>query len=709
MVSPLIPRDSTWIRQSFAVPASYMTAGDQSRRTFSTNQHKFTDTSLGGNFPINPPPQFTRTCDLRPKTNRLTGSAGQGRWYSENIDDNSQIIFIRCGVPEFNSLTTFFTGFYNTGAGQLARTGRATGAFYALGRAVGFAVSVMNWLPLAVHILGVGYRFFLGKPSSKFYYLKPTMPLYWNAVQTIVNQISVNRGIVPRLGTSNQVTGATADADNNLVPTTTVDLANDYQWDDTARQQFSTMSPDIFGSGGEINVYAMATRAMRLQQKYMAQAEALLSDASINSPSDLQSAFQNLLSGSMTDTRPDFATYLGAYAGNVDSSGNDTGGGSPEGQPAASTGSSVDATSNTNGGDNASNTGSSQTPDSSVEQLGTSATASDGFMEFLKAEMNDGGEFACFRVNSTGSVSDSFSSSVADSEIANKINSMSSSSRSTSFDLANGDLVGGPLGKVVGGIIGAAKDVVSGIADSLQVSGLAALAGAAFVDIPKRWDSSSASIGHSSYTINLVSPYGNPMSQMVNIHIPLAMIMAMALPLSTGKQSYTSPFLVELYDKGRAQTRLGIISDLSITRGTGNLGFTKEGHVMAIDVTFSVQDLSSIMHMPISQGISYSAAAAGAAAGGLLAGVGGAIGGFALGAIAAGSFDEDTIFTDYMAVLGGMGLADQIYPWRKYKLNLTRSMTNFKTWASWAHFASWAGNTPPARLASMMYKGIEFN
>ena len=705
MVSPYMVKDVSWIRQSFAVPNSALdSSGDIVRRTFSTNQTKFTDTSLGGNFAINPPPQFTRSADLRPAKQRLAGSIGQGRWYSENIDDNSQLIFIRAGVPEFNSLTTFFTGFYNPGAGQLARTGRSTGVFYALGRAVGFAVTVMNWLPLAVHLLGIGYRFFLGKPSSKFYYLKPTMPLYWNAVQTIVNQIAVNRGIVPRLGgDTNSLGGSSVVVDANGEK---VDLSQGYQWDDAARAAFNASSPDIFTEGGEINVYAMATRAMRLQHRMYQALEQAASESILSSGQDLTNAFTQVMSETYSDSPPDFQTYLAKWAGSVDSTGNQDSSisGTAYGQPTTPTSTtSVDAT-----GSDASATTATQDPDSSVESLITSATADDGLKEFFNAELDDGSEFVCFRVNATGSVSESFSSSTAPSEIANKINSMSSSSRSTNFDLANGDLLGGPIGKLVGAVANAAVDVVRGVADQLQVSGLAALAGAAFVDIPEHWESSSSTYGKSmSYTINLVSPYGNPMSQMMNIHIPLACLLALALPLSTGKQSYTSPFLIEIYDKGRQQSRLAIVDSMSVTRGTGNLGFTNEGHVMGVDVSFTVKDLSSVLHMPIAQGISFSAAAAGAIAGGAMAGVAGAAGGFALGAIAAGSFDEDTIFTDYMAVLGGMGLSDQIYAWRKYKLNLTKMQANFSTWASWAHWASWAGNTPPGRLMSMVYKGVE--
>lgn len=697
MVSPYMVKDASWIRQSFAVPNTALdsTSGDIARRTFSTNQTKFTDTTLGGNFAINSPPQFTRSADLRPVKNRLSGSMGMGRWYSENIDDNSQIIFIRAGVPEFNSLTTFFTGFYNTGAGQLARTGRSTGVFYALGRAAGFAVTVMNWLPLAVHLLGVGYRFFVGKPASKFYYLKPTMPLYWNAVQTIVNQIAVNRGIVPRRGGEPNSLGSAnvTDANGN-----TVDLSNGYEWDQAARNAFNAASPDIFMEGGEVNVYAMATRAMRLSHRMYKALEQAASESILNSSADLTAAFTQVMSETYTDTPPDFASYLSNYT--------NTKSGSPA--PATSTGTtSVDVNGSSDSADAAQTTASQQV-DSSVESLITTATADDSFGDFLSAELDDGSEFVCFRVNATGSVSESFSSSTAPSEIANKINSMSSSSRSTNFDFAGGDLVGGPIGKLVGSVAGAFKDLISGAMDSLQISGLAALAGAAFVDIPEHWESSSSTYGKSmSYTINLVSPYGNPMSQLINIHIPLACLLALALPLSTGKQSYTSPFLIEIYDKGRAQSRLAIVDSMTITRGTGNLGFTREGHVMGIDVSFTVKDLSSVLHMPISQGISFSAAAAGAVAGAALGGVGGAVGGFAAGAIVAGAFDEDTVFTDYMAVLGGMGLADQIYSWRKYKLNLTKTMANFNTWFSWAHYASFLGNTPPGRLASLVYKGVE--
>lgn len=223
----------------------------------------------------------------------------------------------------------------------------------------------------------------------------------------------------------------------------------------------------------------------------------------------------------------------------------------------------------------------------------------------------------------------------------------------------------------------AAKDFIGGVADQLSISGIAALGGAAFVDIPKHWTGSNANMPRMNYTFSLVSPYGNKLSQLMFMYVPLCMILAAALPISTGKQSYTSPFLVEAYDRGRAQTRLGIIDSLSITRGTTHLGFNNAGNAMGIDVSFSIQDLSSIMHMPLIQG-------------------------FMPGN---GLFDDDTVFTDYMAVLGSLTLNEQTYPVEKLRLRLTRTMSNLNTWFSSAHFAQWVGDLAPLQIIGAFYPG----
>jgi hypothetical protein len=302
---------------------------------------------------------------------------------------------------------------------------------------------------------------------------------------------------------------------------------------------------------------------------------------------------------------------------------------------------------------------------------------------------------------------------------------MSSSSRSTTFDFAGGNLSDNPIAKVVGAAMGAVKDTLAGIADGTVLSGLAALGGAAFVDIPKHWQSATANLARANYTVTLESPYGNPISQLTNIYIPLAMLLAGVLPISTGKQSYTSPFILELYDQGRCQTRLGIIDSLSITRGVGNLGFNTQGHAMAIEVNFSVIDLSNIVHMPIVSGFSLDGmqtgisagsvggAIAGGAVGGVVGAAGGAVVGGAVGAAGGAAsdavrnvvqsinqiFDEDSLYSDYLAVLSGMSLSEQIYQLKKFKRNLTKTLADWDNWTSAANFASFAGDSIPGRLA----------
>lgn len=124
-------------------------------RFFSTASMKFNDTTPGGAFVINPAPQFTRTADIKSKSlfnpneeykdtlNSFTinnNDSRLGRYYSEAIDDNQHTINLRFGVAQFNSLTTYFTGFYNSEAGRMARTGRTKGFLYYTGRAFGLAM-----------------------------------------------------------------------------------------------------------------------------------------------------------------------------------------------------------------------------------------------------------------------------------------------------------------------------------------------------------------------------------------------------------------------------------------------------------------------------------------------------------------------------------------------------------------------------------------
>lgn len=697
--------DEKWVRNSFLVMKEDLDDIDYDNRFFTSASTKFTDTTPGGNMCINPPPQFTRTADLK-APNKYHFSKGMGRYYSEAIDDNAQIIHMRFGVPQFNSMTTFFTGFYNSQAGTLARTGRAGGAFYLLGRAAGYVVALFAFPLLAFQMIGTIARYALAKPSSKYYYLKPAMPLYWNAVTTMVNHISVNRGIIPRIG------GKGTLMDEGDKAGRSSEDAYFSEWESYSQEEQEKLNekmaaalPDLFMKNGRIDVYALATRAQRLARARHQAMVDVGDNAVIDEGLGGQIRSLGLAFGRAFMSFPDSVTQnKQANKGLVDY---------------LDRWFALDEESASKGGNEATE---GVMDDENASKTMANYNPVKKFTSFLAAELDDGSQFVSFRVNSTGAVSDTFSSSAKESEIASKINGMSSSSRSTRFNMADGNIVGGTIGTIIGAAVSSVKDIVTGIGDTLEVSGLAALAGSAFVDIPKHWDNSTASLPKASYTMTLVSPYGNPVSQLINIYIPLACILAGALPLSTGRQSYTSPFLVEMYDRGRCQTRLGIIDSVSVNRGIGNLGFNKDGHAMGMEVTFSVLDLSTVLHMPIAENFSpfrtMIGAAMGAAAGagtGLLAGgllgatAGGATGVTAGALLGAGVFDEDTMFSDYMAVLSGMGMQDQIYFSKRLKLSLTRKMADFSSYFSASHFAMYVGGTDIGRLASGVYRGTPKN
>lgn len=651
MSAPILAKDRHWMKQSFLISQLSLETVDLQNSTFSSAQLKYTDTTLGGNFAINAPAQFTSWADIKAPS-RTPNGKGMGEFYSEMIDDHNQVVHFRMGVARFNSLTTFFNSFYNTQAGQLARTGRSPDAFYYIGRGLGFVVSVMSFKLLAITAIGQGVRFFADMPSSRYYYHSPAMTSYWSAVTTMVNQISVNRGILPRIGGAEQGP-----------------LSDDYQFTQEGLARMHQMVPDVFRKDGGIDVYAMANKAQRLHRKRFKEIESRFNSMSSNE--NLAQILHDIESGGVEDDRAvSYTEYLKRWT-ETDQS-----------KPKTTNGVATDVA-------------------ESAEEF---TSGFQKLIEFFEAESDDGGAFASFRVNYTGSVSESFSNQTGSPDIKDKINSMSASSRNVNFTLAEGNIAPG-----IDSIVGAVKGLVSGVADSMGIQGIAALGGAAFVDIPDVWQSSMANMPQSNYTIRLQSAYGNPISQLFDIYIPLCMLLAMALPLSSGKQSHTSPFLIEYYDQGRAQSRLGIIDNMTITRGVSSLGFTSEGHAVAIDVSFSIRDLTSIISMPINMGIDIfgtaTRTALGVAAGSALGPLGAIAGGALALSLESGIFDGHNNYSDYLAVLAGMGLADQIYQFRNIKLRLTQKLAQWKSWASISHLASFLGETLPGRAWSALYKG----
>lgn len=645
-------KDTSWVRRSFFLPKF-----DRTYHRRSGVSQKFTDTSLGGNVAINPPPQYCEFSDPIIEGRGVIegrGTTGMGRYYGETIDDSAVYLHMRVGVPRYNSLTQFFIGsgsrrgFYDPNMSYLARTGRERSAFYDAGRLAGFLFTA----PLQpIIFVGRAIKFVFGiKPSSRWYNLKPTMPLYWAAVNTIVNQVAVNLNLIPPVLDDKNKDAYLEGADPSA-----------------AAKAMHQLDPRIFRENGTIDMFAVATKAQRLhdaaRKKFEADVERISSRESViqvleeytpetpayryqgapGSPTSATAAPR------LTPTEGDntFEEYLNRYLGSTSGKGEDVSRDVKVGEDGKSAKVEDDGTSE-------------HVPEfaSDAEKQGWWSNLFSSFWEAT----NDAAEFVTFNVKADSSVSESVSNSAGESELAQTLNNMNSSGRSRNFHFAGGNVGDNVFMNALESVGSAVKDFAVGTLDRVGMSGLAAFSGAAFVDIPKYWQDSSVTFPRMSYKLELRSPYGHPVARMQYEIIPMLMLLAMALPRAAGKQSYTSPFLVEAYCQGRGQVRLGLIDSLTITRGVNNMPWSKKGEFRGIDVDFSIMDLSSIMSMPLNSNIDM--------------------------------FDDENAFTDYMATLGGLGLPDQIYSMRKLNIEMTRAMTK------------WSNTIDPDRAGVNLASGV---
>lgn len=707
--------DSTWLRESFMVSHAIEATEDEEAgqdyvnfrlRVFSSASFKYSDTTVGGNMVMNPVPQFTKYAD--PPVKGLFSNPripddeqGMGDYYSRAIDDNKRYITMCFGVAQFNSLKSFYTGFYDYRFATLARTGRAPSIFYTAGQVAGAVVGMFApWL-LALSVCSAFVRWASFKSSSKYYYFKPTMANYWNAVSLLANNIATKTQFITRVQPIPFSKGVNTSAGD----VSAVMSEDDVRQVNMGMDDIMDSADAETGDSNGINVYAVATRYQRLQRvafyKLQNYYNDMTFDASLKDGTEAGAELTNRLLGKVREalsastgvdqpTRS-FKNYLKEW----------TSGHAPGAMP--SKGSNPgDTLESSNGGiwSNDANIA-SDSPEAagatreeiaaaqadmitekSITEAKTNSDVLGGWWKFLQAELDDGAQFVSFRVEQTGDAGESFTNSVGVPEIVTKLNGASGSARSTRFSVADGNVSDGMIGKAIGAVAGAAKDLIAGVADSVGLSGALGIAsGNAFADIPKYWTDSQADMPRMNYRMRLSSPYGNKYSKFINIWLPFSMLLVGAIPLSTGPFSYTSPFLCQLYDRGRAQTRLGMITSLSVTRGLNNLAFNKIGEPMAIEINFTVTEMSSVLHMPIADNFG------------------------PLKDLLSTVFESDSLYNDYIATLTSLSLAEQIYVGERIKLGVTRYLKNLDSYFSVAHATNWLGDLGVMRTASMFFNG----
>lgn len=683
--------DAHWISKMFMVSHKQIEERYKFALYTTTAHNKFTDTRIGGNWAINMPPAYTRFADPRQSglnQSNVSGTAprGMGAYYSEQIDDPSHLAHACYGVAQFKGSLSFFNGMGSLEAALYARLGRVPLAFL-VGKTIGVFTS-MRFLPFI--LVGTAIKYILGRGSSKYYSFRPTMHAYWKRVDFICNSIAVNIGLY-------QKPDSLASWGNRIEERNMYD--DNFVTDDVYKQLVKSAhdaAGDLFKPDGGIDVYMMANRAQRL-----ASARRKVLEGYGNSVSNQEDAYKMMLNYEFktryTDdpskaslnsllqihAKSDYANTTFNEDNAFDSEvKNQIDNGGYEDVETAQETSPTSATTNADG-----TTTSTSTPPPAVQQPSMynyyekdptndqQVVMKPGWFnrvwEDMKDDYNGAFQWVTYRVHNTGSISSSFSNQSKTAEIDTMINGISAKLSNARYTFSGGNTGIG----IIDSTVGAIKSGVEGYLAGLDASGIINLAGSAYVDVPEHWESSSSNMPSESYKMELRTPFANKLSRFMDLYVPLAMQLAASLPISTGRQQYTSPFMCQIYSPGRMSTKLGMYESLNVDIGVGNIGFNLENQPLGFDVSWSVKDMNKTLHAPIDTGASL------------------------LNPLRS-IFDDDNAFNDYLNVISGLSMADQIIPTRKLSRNLALRLNQ------WDSFWS-VGNWTMGFMDSSLGRGVK--
>jgi hypothetical protein len=271
----------------------------------------------------------------------------------------------------------------------------------------------------------------------------------------------------------------------------------------------------------------------------------------------------------------------------------------------------------------------------------------DNFAAAYGTAIYDGHLFIGFRIDKGMGGSESFSNSTGESQIAQLANEKYQQGKDAKFKTMGGDFGDGVIASILSGVTDLLGGAITGAFSGLKMDPLgAALSGSAKIDIPEVWMSSSYSRS-ASFTITCLAPYGDFETIFQSEYVPLACILAGALPRGTGHSSHSSPFVCQAYCKGVFSSPLCIIESLEITRGADQFGMNAARLPLKLTMNVTLKDLSPVMYMTMGSDR------------GILNSI----------------IGTDDNFGEYMMTLSGMGLRDRLSPFKsmRRKVNILLS------------------------------------
>lgn len=211
-------------------------------------------------------------------------------------------------------------------------------------------------------------------------------------------------------------------------------------------------------------------------------------------------------------------------------------------------------------------------------------------------------EFIGFYIDSADSVSETFSNDTTQSQLSSTLNSVSDLGREVGFLLGAGAgqqlqvMDEAKLSETMQSIENISNKYLNGNKLFTDIaSNFATIATGAKLLFPEIWADSQFS---RSFDINikLRTPDCDTMSWYINIYVPLCHLIGLAAGHQTGKDNnaYYSPFLIRAFYKGLFNVDMGIVTELSITKGK-EAAWNIDGLPTEIDVSMGIKDLYNML------------------------------------------------------------------------------------------------------------------
>lgn len=693
--------DKDWVESRFLTPLQDIPQETMFHMIKSTTHFKFRDTSIGGNFACNAPAQFNRYADIRCDDytypfsqdaiknkegalsfqtpdgqfgvigqqmtfESVTPYNGMGRFYGESLDDGRQLIYLQFGLPKFNGLLDYITNSINYVDTVVANKGRIpTG--YQVGKLIGNALMFLAFPVTAplIWVAKMGISLVLGEKPFNYYYIEPAMHIYWGCVNQIANQFATSMGIMVPIATKSE-------EDPTMVATDKLVTGKAYTFSVEAIEGINRMfAPNTIPFGEVSNYIDVYALMMRQQNTINAILRESTDDKMAKSMRNTEEV-QKYIFGLLGQKREAFSTvtnkYLYLYQDSLTTTLDTKIKKNPyaEKEPDTRKGAQKkdEATKKIEEKAKAKLEEEKKEQDrwsmAGITSLAKSALSnylSDWAKSFDSTARGAGAQ-AVFEVQYTGQSSDSFSNSYGEIGTGEKIRSMQQAVRHTKFNITGGQTGISVLDSMTSTLV----DVGNGILDSATFGLSSVVRGfiaGGYSDIPQAWQDSNTSIATVSYSMDLVAPYGHAWSRFQNIIVPLSMLLAGALPLRVGSAAYTSPFLCSIFSKSVQKIRLGMITEVSISRGTTNLGYTIDKKINALSVTFSVADFSGKITTPINASL------------------------FDTGNKFRPFYDQTSRFADYIDMIAGRDFHESDWLWPNMKKNFSNMAKGFiGAWAS---------------------------